>query len=42
MHRKDGDIADLSMDNLTDDPNETANARVVMAVFDARIIYEKP
>jgi predicted amidohydrolase YtcJ len=36
------DIAVLSMDILSVDPKEIANARVVMTVFDGRIIYERP
>jgi len=36
------DIAVLSMDILSVDPKEIANARVVMTIFDGRIIYERP
>jgi predicted amidohydrolase YtcJ len=36
------DIAVLSMDILSVDPKEIASARVVMTVFDGRIIYERP
>jgi predicted amidohydrolase YtcJ len=36
------DIAVLSLDILSVDPKEIANARVVMTVFDGRIIYERP
>jgi hypothetical protein len=36
------DIAVLSMDILSVDPTEIATARVVMTVFDGRIIYERP
>jgi predicted amidohydrolase YtcJ len=41
MLRKDVDIAVPSVDILIVDLNETANARVVMTVFDARNIYKK-
>jgi predicted amidohydrolase YtcJ len=36
------DIAVLSMDILSVDPKEIANARVIMTIFDGRIIYERP
>jgi hypothetical protein len=36
------DIAVLSMDVLSADPNDIAKARVVMTVFDGRIVYERP
>jgi predicted amidohydrolase YtcJ len=36
------DIAVLSMDILTVRAEEIANARVVMTVFDGRIVYERP